>query len=79
MMLAGLASPAQWADIGAGIGIASRQLADGEVTIIAIEPDPQMLQMAQAYPLVTYQQATATTQIPNQSMDIMSGLTSTLL
>lgn len=59
-VLNGLGEPASLlvADVGAGTGISSRGLADRGVTVLAIEPNVAMRQVAEPHPLVTWSHGT---------------------
>lgn len=48
-------------EIGAGTGVASRQLADKGAKVIAVERNGAMIEAADAHPNVTYKQARAET------------------
>lgn len=60
-ILEGLGDPARLTavDIGAGTGIASRQLAERGVQVIAVEPDPGMIDAAASHPQVEFRTAPA--------------------
>jgi ubiquinone/menaquinone biosynthesis C-methylase UbiE len=59
------------ADIGAGTGIATRQLAQRVHTVIAIEPNAAMRERAQPLPNVSWQDGTAEhTALPDKSVDV---------
>ncbi len=59
------------ADLGAGTGIASLQLANLSCTILAVEPNPDMRAAIQPHPLITPIDATAeSTTLPSSSVDI---------
>ena len=61
------------ADIGAGTGIASRQLSDRGVKVIAIEPNEAMRQAAVYSPLVEFKAGTAeNTTLANNSVDLVT-------
>lgn len=47
------------ADVGAGTGIASRQLAERGIKVIAVEPNEAMIQAAESHPLVKFKLGTA--------------------
>ena len=47
------------ADIGAGTGIASRQLAEQGIKVIAVEPNEAMIQQHESHPLVEFKLGTA--------------------
>lgn len=73
-ILEGLGLPSQIvvAEIGAGTGIASRQLAECGVRVIAIEPNQEMRQAAQSHPLVEFCEGTAeATNLPDASVDLV--------
>jgi ubiquinone/menaquinone biosynthesis C-methylase UbiE len=60
-------------DIGAGTGIASCQLADQGVRVIAIEPNNDMRASAIPYPLVEYRNGMAEqTALPDASVDLVT-------
>lgn len=60
-------------DVGAGTGIASRLLADRGVQVLAIEPNPSMIEAAEAHPCVTFRQAPAeSTGEPDSSADLVT-------
>jgi SAM-dependent methyltransferase len=66
-------SPLIAADIGAGTGIGSRQLAERSVHVLAIEPDPAMRQAATSHPLVEFREGTAeATNLPDASVDLVT-------
>lgn len=74
-ILEGIKSSSQLvaADIGAGTGIGSRMLANCGVKVIAIEPNSEMIQAAEPYPQVEFQEATAqVTQLPDASVDLVT-------
>lgn len=74
-ILDGLASSSQLvaADIGAGTRIASRQLGDWGVEVIAIEPNKSMIQAAAHHPLVEFKAGTAeNTTLPDNSVDLVT-------
>ncbi len=59
------------ADIGAGTGIATRQLAQRVHHVIAIEPNAAMRERAEPAPNVTWQDGTAEhTRLPDKSVDV---------
>jgi ubiquinone/menaquinone biosynthesis C-methylase UbiE len=61
------------ADIGAGTGISSRLLADRGASVIAIDPNPEMLQAATPHRLIKYRQGTAeNTNLPNNFVDLVT-------
>ncbi len=61
------------ADIGAGTGISSRQLAEKGVKVIAIEPNLQMINAAKTHPLIDFKTATAeATNLPTSSVDLVT-------
>lgn len=61
------------ADIGAGTGISSRLLANYGMRVIAIEPNVQMQQAADAHPLVEFREGTAeNTRLPDASVDLVT-------
>lgn len=71
--LCGPSSPLRAADIGAGTGIASRQLAERGVYVLGIEPDPAMRQAAAPHPLVELREGTAeATNLPDASVDLVT-------
>lgn len=66
-------SPLFAADIGAGTGIASRQLALRGVRVLAIEPDPAMRQAAVLHPLVEFREGTAeATNLADACVDLVT-------
>lgn len=74
-ILQGLGNPADLnaVDIGAGTGIASRQLADRGVQVIAVEPDLGMIEAATPHPQVKFQAAPAeVTQLPDSIADLVT-------
>jgi SAM-dependent methyltransferase len=74
-ILENLAPPNQLlaADIGAGTGIAARQLADKGVNVIAIEPNSAMREVAQKHQNVEWKNGTAeATNLPNASVDLIT-------
>lgn len=83
VILDGLASYSQLfaADIGAGTGIASRQLGDRlnsmasprGIKVIAVEPNKAMVQAAEAHPLVEFKLGTAeNTTLADNSVDLVT-------
>lgn len=61
------------ADIGAGTGISSRLLADRGVKVIAIEPNSEMREVAEAHPLVEFHDGHAeNTKLPDASVDLVT-------
>ena len=75
VILDGLASSSQLiaADLGAGTGIASRQLGDCGVKVIAIEPNEAMIQAAESHPLVEFRLGTAeNTTLADNSVDLVT-------
>jgi SAM-dependent methyltransferase len=63
-------------DIGAGTGIASRQLAERGVKVLAVEPDPAMIQAATPHPLVEFRAAKAeATHLPDGFADLVTCFT----
>ena len=61
------------ADIGAGTGIASRQLGDREIKVIAVEPNEAMIQAAKSHPLVEFKLGTAeNTTIADNAVDLVT-------
>lgn len=74
-ILDGLASSSQLtvADIGAGTGIASRQLGDLGVKVLAVEPNNAMIQAAEHHPLVEFRAGTAeNTTLADNSVDLIT-------
>lgn len=74
-ILQGLGNPVDLraVDIGAGTGIASRQLADRGVQVIAVEPDLGMIEAAAPHPQVKFQAAPAeVTQLPDSIADLVT-------
>ncbi len=72
-VLDGLGEPASLraADIGAGTGISSRQLADRGVRVTAIEPNAEMRAAADAHPRVTFRAGTAeATGLPDGAVEL---------
>ena len=83
VILDGLTSSSQLvaADIGAGTGIASRQLSDKlnsmaslrRIKVIAVEPNKAMIQAAKAHPLVEFKLGTAeNTTLADNSVDLVT-------
>ncbi len=73
-ILEGFGHPAQWvaADVGAGTGISSRQLADRGLEVIAIEPNEAMRAAAAPHPRVVWRQGTAEgTGMAPESVDLV--------
>lgn len=73
-ILAGLGLPSQIvaADIGAGTGISSRQLAEKGIKVFAVEPNAEMRQAAIFHPLVEVIDGTAeATSLPDASVDLV--------
>ncbi len=73
-ILAGLgpASSLTTADVGAGTGIATRQLAARGVHVIALEPNPAMREAAAAHPHVVWRDGTAeATGLAAESVDLV--------
>jgi SAM-dependent methyltransferase len=63
-------------DVGAGTGIASRQLAERGVKVLAVEPDPAMIQAATPHPLVEFRAAKAeATHLPDSFADLVTCFT----
>jgi ubiquinone/menaquinone biosynthesis C-methylase UbiE len=61
------------ADIGAGTGISSWLLAQRGMRVIAIEPNAQMRQVAEAHPQIEMHTGTAeATDLTNQSIDLIT-------
>lgn len=61
------------ADIGAGTGISSRQLAEKGVRVIAIEPNLAMQEASQAHPLIEFRDGNAQeTQLADKSVDLVT-------
>jgi 2-polyprenyl-3-methyl-5-hydroxy-6-metoxy-1,4-benzoquinol methylase len=62
-ILEGFADPSQLLviDVGAGTGIASRQLPERGARVFAIEPDPAMIEVAISHPQVEFREAAAET------------------
>jgi len=74
-ILKGLREPANSTvvDIGAGTGIASRQLADRGLRVIAVEPDRGMINAATPHPQVEFRAAPAeATQLPDSIADLVT-------
>lgn len=72
-LLRGLGSPDELivADIGAGTGIATRQLAQRVAQVIAIEPNARMRASAEPLPNVIWQDGTAEhTGLPEKGVDV---------
>lgn len=66
-------SPIVAADIGAGTGISSRQLAEKGVKVIAIEPNIEMRNAAETHPLVEFKTGTAeATNLPDNSFNLVT-------
>lgn len=60
-------------DIGAGTGISTRLLAERGVNIIAIEPNAQMRNAAEAHSLIKFQDGTSEkTNLPSNSVDLVT-------
>lgn len=60
-------------DIGAGTGIASRQLADRGLQVIAVEPDRGMIEAATPHPQVEFRAAPAeATRLPDSIADLVT-------
>lgn len=60
-------------DIGAGTGISSRLLADRGASVIAIDPNPEMLQAAMPHPSIKFERGTAeNTNLPDRSVDLIT-------
>lgn len=73
-LLDGLGDPTSLtvADVGAGTGISSRQLADRGVRVIAVEPNPAMRAEAERHPGVRWQEGTAeATGLAARSVDLV--------
>lgn len=73
-VLEGLGLPSQIlaADIGAGTGIASRQLAEKGIKVFAVEPNAEMRQAAISHPLIEVCNGTAeATSLPDASVDLV--------
>ncbi|WP_353259175.1 class I SAM-dependent methyltransferase [Prochlorothrix hollandica] len=63
----------QAVDVGAGTGIASRQLADRGVRVIAIEPDAAMVAGALPHPQVDFRLGSGeTTGLPDHTVDLIT-------
>lgn len=61
------------ADIGAGTGIAARQLANQGVNVIAIEPNSAMREAAETHQNVEWKEGTAeATNLPDASVDLIT-------
>ena len=61
------------ADVGAGTGISSRLLADRGITVLAIEPNAAMKQVAKPHPLVEFSDGSAEdTKLPDASVDLVT-------
>jgi ubiquinone/menaquinone biosynthesis C-methylase UbiE len=61
------------ADIGAGTGISSRLLANRGANVIAIDPNPEMLQAATPHPLIKFELGTAeNTNLTDNSVDLVT-------
>ncbi len=74
-ILENLAPPNQLlaADIGAGTGIAARQLADKGVNVIAIEPNAAMREAAEKHQNVEWKNGSAeATNLPDASVDLIT-------
>jgi ubiquinone/menaquinone biosynthesis C-methylase UbiE len=74
-ILNGLNSSSQLiaADIGAGTGISSRQLAEQGVRVFAIEPNADMRAVALPHPLVEFRDRTAEkTDLADKSLDLIT-------
>lgn len=74
LILQGLADPPTLtaADVGAGTGISSRLLADRGVTVLAVEPNPDMAAAADPHPRVRFVQASAeSTTLSSSSIDLI--------
>ena len=68
----GLRSQIVAADIGAGTGIASRQLAEKGIKVFAVEPNAEMRQAAISHPLIEFCDGTAeATNLPDASVDLV--------
>jgi ubiquinone/menaquinone biosynthesis C-methylase UbiE len=77
-ILEGLQAPSQLVvvDIGAGTGIASRQMAERGVKVLAVEPDPAMIQAATPHPRVEFRVAKAeATNLPDSFADLVTCFT----
>jgi SAM-dependent methyltransferase len=77
-LIEGLGDPAHLVavDVGAGTGIASRQLAARGVRVIAIEPNAEMRGAAEAHPRVEWKDATAeATGLPDASARLVVAAT----
>ena len=77
-ILEGSENPSQLVavDVGAGTGIASRQLAERGVQVLAIEPDPAMIQVATPHLYMEFRQTAAeVTNLPNGIADIVTCFT----
>jgi SAM-dependent methyltransferase len=60
------------ADVGAGTGISSRQLADRGLEVIAVEPNEAMRAAAEPHPRVAWQEGTAeATGVASTSVDLV--------
>jgi SAM-dependent methyltransferase len=73
-VLEGLGLPCQIvaADIGAGTGIASRQLAEKGIKVFAVEPNAEMRKAAISHPLIEVCDGTAeATNLPDASVDLV--------
>ena len=74
-ILENLTLPITVADIGAGTGISSRLLADRNMKVIAIEPNPEMRNagIKDSTPLVEWKDGTAeNTNLPEASVDLVT-------
>ena len=75
VILDGLTSSSQLvaADIGAGTGIASRQLGDCGIKVMAVEPNKAMIKAAAYHPLVEFKLGTAeNTTLADNSVDLVT-------
>lgn len=77
-ILEGFGQPSQLTivDVGAGTGIASRQLAERGVHVVAVEPDAAMIDAAEPHPLIKFQQSGAETiDLPDNFAEIITSFT----
>lgn len=73
-VLEGMGEPSRLvaADVGAGTGIASRQLADRGVRVEAVEPNPAMREAASPHGSVEWSEGSAeATRLPGASVDVV--------
>ncbi|WP_019508199.1 class I SAM-dependent methyltransferase [Pleurocapsa sp. PCC 7319] len=63
-------------DVGAGTGIASRQIAERGIRVLAVEPDLAMIRAATPHPLVEFRETAAeATNLPDGFADIVTCFT----